>query len=433
MSNSRYIVHSLKAGRDFYSFRLKSATYCSVVVTFFIMTVLFSCKKVEYVSIGKINGPAEVCYASLSEIYFIDSVPDAKIIWTVPEDAEIISGQTTSKIKVKFGRKEGKILANYYRKGEVISDSAAFLNITFGVPGKWCQIPDFGGGDRYGSVAFSIGDKAYVGTGLKGNAKQNDFWEYNPDGGVWIQRSDFPGLKRMNAVGFSIGGKGYIGTGNADQIGRLSDFWEYDPASNSWLQKADCGTVSREYAFGFSIGNRGYIGGGSTDNPYPSKDLYEYNPDANEWIKKADVAVERIGAVAFSIETLGYIVTGNSGVSDVSDFWEFDPFDSTNGFDVNNNPIGKWTQKQALPAAGRRFAVGFSIGNNLYVGTGVDSDSAFNDFWQYNSIVDTGWVRKENFPNRRAYAVAFSVNNKGYIGTGNDNNVQSKDFYVFTD
>lgn len=54
-------------------------------------------------------------------------------------------------------------------------------------------------GNRYGVVAFGVGNKGYVGLGIKHSNKDgidtfmNDFWEYNPDTNTWIRKADFPG------------------------------------------------------------------------------------------------------------------------------------------------------------------------------------------------------------------------------------------------
>ena len=56
--------------------------------------------------------------------------------------------------------------------------------------------------------------------------------------GVWTQKTDFGGGNRFGAIGFSIGLKEYIGTG-WDDNGFKKDLWEYDPANDSWTQKAD--------------------------------------------------------------------------------------------------------------------------------------------------------------------------------------------------
>ena len=80
---------------------------------------------------------------------------------------------------------------------------------------------------------------------------------------------------------------------------------------------------------------------------------------------------------------------------------------------------GVWTQKADFAGGGRNGAVGFSIGNRGYIGTGVDNAGGVrNDFWEYDPVSNI-WTQKANFAGGvRTYAVGFSIGNKGYIGTG---------------
>ena len=84
---------------------------------------------------------------------------------------------------------------------------------------------------------------------------------------------------------------------------------------------------------------------------------------------------------------------------------------------------GTWTQKASLPAAGRGYGIGFTIGNYGYAGLGVDYSSStfYNDFWQYNPSTNA-WIRKANFPgNARVCPATFVVGNKAYVVTGFNN------------
>src|SRR5438128_1102984 len=79
----------------------------------------------------------------------------------------------------------------------------------------------------------------------------------------------------------------------------------------------------------------------------------------------------RFYAVGFSIGNKGYIGTGYDG-NFTKDFWEYDPF------------INSWTQKADFGGTGRLFALGFSIQNKGYIGTGLDERGRTNDFWEYD-------------------------------------------------
>ena len=60
--------------------------------------------------------------------------------------------------------------------------------------------------------------------------------------------------------------------------------------------------------------DKGYIGTGQDLNGAWRKDFWEYDPAANTWTQKADFGgTERRGALGFSIGNKGYIGTGYNG------------------------------------------------------------------------------------------------------------------------
>ncbi|HUM48326.1 MAG TPA: hypothetical protein PLD84_15450, partial [Chitinophagales bacterium] len=234
---------------------------------------------------------------------------------------------------------------------------------------------------------------------------------------TWTQKADFGGTGIAAATGFSIGSKGYIGTGS-DFYNYLKGFWEYDPATDAWTQKADVGGTGRDYAVGFSIGNKGYIGTGEFfDGSFHFyNDFWEYDPLSNVWTKKADFGgAGRANAVGFSIGNKGYIGTGyfyDGSDHFFKDFWEYDPDTDT------------WTQKADFGGTARFSPVGFSIGDKGYVGTGFDGtpfpDYLKKDFWEYDPAINS-WKQKADFGGTARYvATGFSIDSKGYIGTGWD-------------
>ncbi len=288
-----------------------------------------------------------------------------------------------------------------------------------------------GGYSRVFATGFGIGTKGYIGTGWEDlfSAPVNDFWEFDPDSNKWTQKADFPGGVRYSGVAFNIGSKGYFGTGIAVGYDWYNDFWEYNPATNIWTRRADFPGTKRSWAVGFSIGNKGYIGMGG-DKTSSTNDFWEYNPITNVWTKKADLpGPKREGAVGFSIGSKGYVGTGGEN-SSLDDFWEYDP--ATN----------VWTAKGFFPGGMRSEAVGFSIGQKGYLGTGFQHQSTGNihygDFWEYDPTTDI-WTIKANFPGSgqaRQDAVGFSIGNKGYLGTGyfweGTNEYPSNDFYEYS-
>lgn len=183
---------------------------------------------------------------------------------------------------------------------------------------------------------------------------------------------------------------------------------------NSWSVRSNFGGSARESAVGFSIGTKGYIGTGRLALGTFTKDFWSWDQSNNVWTQLADVGGVsgplRTDAVGFSIGNKGYIGTGNSSTGNyLNDFWEFDP--------TNNS----WIQKTNFPGGIRTYAVGFAIGNKGYIGTGASNwNTNNNDFYEYDPNFDS-WVQKASFPgagNGRSGAIGFSINSLGYLGTG---------------
>lgn len=229
---------------------------------------------------------------------------------------------------------------------------------------------------------------------------------------TWTQKADLAGTARENAIAFGIGNKGYIGTGAIGSFPYyLQDLWEYDPVLDAWSQKADLSGTAREYAIAFSIGNKGYVGTGYSGYPDFAylKDFWEYDQLFNVWIQKADFGGGALwDAVGFSIGDKGYVGTGMDSSGYSNSFWEFDP-----NLDV-------WLQKAEFPGTARVEAVGFSIGSKGYIGTGYATDGYKKDFWEFDPILNV-WMQKADFAGTaRWLAVGFGTSNNGYIGTGAD-------------
>ncbi len=129
------------------------------------------------------------------------------------------------------------------------------------------------------------------------------------------------------------------------------------------------------------------------------------NDPNSKWGRKADFpSLGRVEAVGFSINNKGYIGTGWDGVLN-NDLWEYNP-------DTNN-----WIQKADFIGGGRGDAVGFSIGNKAYLGTGFNG-SVIKDFWEYDPETNSWWKKADFGGAARRNAIGLSIDDKGYIGLG---------------
>lgn len=323
--------------------------------------------------------------------------------------------------------------------------------------GNWKKVESFGGLGRVGAFAFTIGDRAYVGTGVDQYANElKDVWSCTQTGNdiIWKKMSDFPGKARYGAVGFSDGKYGYVGLGFAPNVGRqeggaegvkeyFSDFWKYDPETDSWSQLADFPGTPRQYALGFYVPNsagngKGYVAFGyyslGENRVGAMKDWWQYDIQANKWTELAELFGEkRAGGCVAVIGETAYIFTGADGNTYPNDvikftpnaevkFAKLDPLKDTD-YQSYDNDYGM------IP---RGYAVAFTVGKEedktarIYLATGARG-SVLSDCWEFNPYrLENGmgyWDEVTSFPSGHYCqgAVAFTLNGTGYVTTGGSN------------
>lgn len=150
-----------------------------------------------------------------------------------------------------------------------------------------------------------------------------------------------------------------------------------------------------------------------------SLSIFEIANAQGTWTQKANFGgLAKQGAVGFSIGNKGYIGTGADNNGNSKDFWEWDQ--ATN----------VWTQKADFGGTERTYAVGFSIGIKGYIGTGATYNAVvLQDFWEWDQATNI-WTQKANFVGQpRNEAIGFSIGTKGYIGTGNLGQSFTNDFW----
>jgi gliding motility-associated-like protein len=109
------------------------------------------------------------------------------------------------------------------------------------VADSWTVMPDFPGGVRGGAIAFTDGNKAFVGMGNRGTLL-NDLWQLNPTTLTWTRVQNIP-AGRYGAASFVIGGKGYVATGSITS-GFGVDVWQYElPYNYRWSTGATTRTI----------------------------------------------------------------------------------------------------------------------------------------------------------------------------------------------
>jgi N-acetylneuraminic acid mutarotase len=286
--------------------------------------------------------------------------------------------------------------------------------------GSWTAGVDFEGIARSNAVAFTINNKAYVGTGFSGTTRLKDFWEF--DGTTWSQKAIFPGIAREKAAGFALSTKGYLGTG-FDGTNLLKDFYEYDPIGNSWTKKKDfADSLTRSSAVGFALDSNGvglgFIGTGFDGNS--KNDIYKYHSLTDKWYKVASLPKKTSSASAFVINNKAYVCAGTNNGIMVNEVSEYDPTNNT------------WAVKATLPST-RSDAVGFSLNELGYLAGGFNGSSITASVWSFNpGAVGTGgtWTQVNDMGgSARMNAVGFVFNNKAFVATGKNNNARFDDVW----
>lgn len=292
---------------------------------------------------------------------------------------------------------------------------------------SWQQVAAFGGPAVAFSAAFTIGSRAYVGTGYD---PTTTFWQYDPDADAWTRKADFAGAARGAAVAFSVGERGYVGTGYGNGDVRFSDLWQYDPGADRWTQRASLPAAVRDHASAFVIGERAYVLGGMTcqgENCSSLREVWEYDPGADRWTRRADFPEEITTPSCFVLNGIGYVATGHAGPlgsSAVSTrLWAYDQRADT------------WTRRADLPGPGRYRAVGYSLDGKGYIGTGIQSARpgsavVLRDIWEYAPAANA-WTRLPDFSGpARGAAVSFVLGRRVFIGTGSGSAMESmRDFW----
>ena len=234
---------------------------------------------------------------------------------------------------------------------------------------------------RRGAIAFAIGDFGYVGGGNDGANFLKDFYKFDPSaekGKQWTKVADLP-IVLANAVAFTIGGKAYVGTGEttiANGTAFTNQFFKYDPELNKWEAIPDAPfAAKRKGAFVFVSGNAAYVGGGVSNGGYPT-DFYKF--DGSKWTQLADLdndrGVNRSNAAAFVIGSNGFLVGGSKGTASSSV--------------VKYNISGdSWTyDNTSFNGGARQDAVGFAIQSTGYVATGLNGTTRFDDNWSFTPV-----------------------------------------------
>ncbi len=297
--------------------------------------------------------------------------------------------------------------------------------------GNWVKLSDYEGDTRTGAVSFVIDGFAYVGLGSDGEDYLLDFWRYDASRNFWEEVAPFPGVGRISAVAFSANGSGFVGTGFNDdlEIEELGDFWEYDPASNTWQEIAPFAGTARYSAVAFTLNGLGYVGTGY-DGSY-LKDFWRYDPGQNSWTQSLSLfGSKRESAIAFEYDGMGFVGTGINNNQFLYDFWAFDPeLDTWIDFSIEDDDNDYFDE--FIEAMERYDAVAFVMDELAYIATGQSNAylSTVISFDPTTNRWDEDFTLFEGQP--RGGAVSFVIDGQGYITTGRSATSRHDDIWAW--
>jgi N-acetylneuraminic acid mutarotase len=187
--------------------------------------------------------------------------------------------------------------------------------------------------------------------------------------------------------------------------------------AQSWVQQADA-LVGRHHPISFSLNGIGYAITGTLSTGQPTNDAYSYDPVTNTWSAIANFPGTArsfgIGSVSNGKAYLGF---GASGAQYLNDFWSYDPTNSS------------WTQLADCDCTGRRHPAMISTGNRIYVGLGDDANGDRKDWWMYDLSANT-WTQIADLPGPpRHHPFMFNAGGEIFAGLGHSGGVIYRDWY----
>ena len=193
----------------------------------------------------------------------------------------------------------------------------------------------------------------------------------------------------------------------------------YCLTAQDWVQVQSVPDNYRtDHSFAFSINDIGYMVSGNT-GAGPTADFYTYDAVADQWSKKENFPGAARGfAIGDVVDGKAYFGFGNDGNSALDDFWVYDP--STD----------MWTELASCDCDARTHPAMVALDGFIYVGLGGSGGNK-KDWWAY-SIEDDSWEQRADFPAaERHHPYQFHDGEYVYVGNGHGNGFISNEWYKY--
>jgi len=129
----------------------------------------------------------------------------------------------------------GKIYAGTGNNNDLVNDASSDWWVYDPGTDSWSSVASVPGSPRRDASCFVLNGMGYLCLGIDGYSSavpQNDLWMYDPTKNTWTAESNYGGGKASCAVSFSMGNVAYVGTGLNSTNSNTNQFWEYKPCSS---------------------------------------------------------------------------------------------------------------------------------------------------------------------------------------------------------
>jgi N-acetylneuraminic acid mutarotase len=253
----------------------------------------------------------------------------------------------------------------------------------------WSEITDLpAGNERQYAAAFSNDTLGFIVGGTRGSKFLNDVWSYDPVSDQWVNKGNAPFIGRGGSVAFCIDNVAYL-IGGVDSTNQMLDeVWSYDIHTNTWTQKADFPFGGRWRASGCSFSYKGYLIFGKDAASAIHNELYSYDPVTDQWSFVKDFPLAgRTYSTLTVIDSSLIVVGGKDSIgTHNNDVWSYS---------INTD---QWDQRTSIPSAGRKGGVAFTNGVSLYYSTGINgSNQRLNETWKATNVLSVKSNEEQNF------------------------------------